>query len=106
MVRQHTVFAMVPPELGQKRHRLPRAPRDQFAVHPVHRVAESGALGAHFGWEEIAHRGVEGEPMGVEAVHELAGITVGARAARGVRFEGVAQHGQRLDVLEAHGPRF
>lgn len=44
--------------------------------------------------------------MGVEAVHELAGITVGARAARGVRFEGVAQHGQRLDVLEAHGPRF
>ncbi len=103
MPGQHTVFAMIPPELGQKRHRFLRPPRHQLAVHPVQRVAESHALGAHFGREQIAHRGVEGEPMRIEAVHQITGI---ARAARIAGREGVAQHPQRVGVLEAHGARF
>lgn len=53
-------------------------------------------LGAHVGWEQVAYRGVEGKPMGIEAADQF----------RVVELEGVLQHPQRVPVLEAHGPRF
>ena len=86
MGAQHTEFAVIPAELSEKSYRLLGALRDQFAVHPVQRVRESGSLAAHFGRKQVAHRDVEGEPMGVEAVDE-------------VTLKGVAQHPQRVLVL-------
>ena len=71
MARQHTVFAVIPAELGKKRHRLLGALRDQFAVHPVQRVRESGSLAVHFGRKQVAYREVEGKPVGVEAADEF-----------------------------------
>ncbi|CFS01238.1 Uncharacterised protein [Mycobacterium tuberculosis] len=93
---QHTVFAVVAAELGKKGHRFLGALRHQLAVHPVQRLPESGSLGAHVGWEQVAYRGVEGKPMGIEAADQF----------RVVELEGVLQHPQRVPVLEAHGPRF
>ena len=64
MGRQHTVFAVVPAELGQKGHRLVGALGDQFAVNPVQRVGESGSLAVHFGWEQVADRRCRGRTSG------------------------------------------
>ena len=86
MAWQHTVFAVIPAQLGEEGHRLLGALRDQLAVHPVQRMCESRSLAIHFGWKQIAHRGVEGEPLGIEAAHELV-----ARAPV-LLAEGVTQH--------------
>ena len=86
MAWQHTEFAVIPAKLGEERDRLLGALRDQLAVHPLQRVRESGSLAIHFGRKQVAHRDVEGEPVGVEAVDELAP-------------EGVAQNLQRIPVL-------
>ena len=90
---QHTVFAVIPAKLGKKGHRLLGALGDQLAVHPVHRVGESGSLAVHFRRKQVAHRDVEGEPVGVEPVDQLA-------------VESVAQNLQRISVFQAHGRRF
>ena len=92
--RQHTVLAVVAAELGQKSHRLLGALGDQFAVHPVQRLGESGSLAVHFGREQVAHRDVEGEPVGVEPVDEIR-----LAAGEAVRREGVAQHPQCVSVI-------
>ena len=62
---------MVAAQLGQERHRLVGALGDQLAVHPVQRVGESGSLAVHIGREQVAHRNVEGKPVGVEPVDEF-----------------------------------
>ena len=66
---------------------------DELAVHPVQRVGESGSLAVHFGWEQVAHRDVEGKPVGVEPVDEL------VARARVLLAEGVVQHPQRIPVV-------
>ncbi len=68
---QHTVLAVIPAELGKKGHWLLRALLHQLAVHPVQCVGESGSLAIHFGRKQVAYRGVEGEPVSVEAVDQL-----------------------------------
>ncbi len=66
MAWQHTVFAVIPAELGKKRHRPLSALRGQFAVYPVQCVGESGSLAIHFRREQVAYRVVEAKPVGVE----------------------------------------
>lgn len=92
MCRQHTVFAVIPAELGEEGHRLLGALLHQLAVDPVQCVAESGSLSVHFGREQVAHRAVDCEPVSVEPMDELAAIRV-------VRGQRVAQHPQRIGVL-------
>ncbi len=82
---QHTVFAVIPAELGKKGHRLRGALRDQLAVNPVQRVGESGSLAVHFGRKQIAHRDVEGEPVGVEPVDEFVARDPGRPAPKASR---------------------
>ena len=82
---QNTEFAVIPAELSEKGHRFVGALRDQFAVHPLQRVRESGSLAVHFGRKQVAHRDVEGKPVGIEAMNELT-------------FEGVAQNPQRISI--------
>ena len=91
---------MIPAQLGKEGHRLLRALRDQLAIHPVQRMCESRSLAIHFGGKQIAHRGVEGEPLGIEAADEL------VARARVLLAEGVMQHPQRIPVVQAHGRRF
>ena len=67
--------------------------RDQFAVHPMQCVRESGSLALHFGWEQVADGDVEAKPVGVEPVDEL------VAEARVLLREGVAQNPQRIPVL-------
>ncbi len=93
MAWQHAVFAVIPAELGKKGHRFFGALRDQFVVYPVQRVRESGTLAVHFGREQVAHRDVEGKPVGVEPADQL------VAEARVLRLEGVAQNPQRVLVL-------
>ena len=100
MVWQHTVFAVIPAELSQEGHRFLGALGEEFAVHPVQGVGESGPLPAHFGREQVAYRDVEAEPVGVEPADDL------IAGSRPVLREGIAQHPQRIPVLEPHGPRF
>jgi len=69
--RQHTVFAVILAELGKEGHRFLRALCDQFAVYPIQRVRESGSLVVHLRREQVAYRGVEGEPVGVEPADEF-----------------------------------
>jgi len=100
MPGQHTVFAVIAAQLGEKGHRLLGALGDELAVHVVQGVGESGPLRSHLGREEVAHRDVEAEPVGVEPADEF------VAGARLVRREGIAQHPQRVGVLEPHGARF
>jgi hypothetical protein len=93
MAWQHTVFAVIPAELGEKGHRLLSALRDQFAVHPMQCVRESGSLALHFRGKQVAYRDVEAKPVGVEPVDEL------VAEARVFLCEGVAQNQQRIPVL-------
>jgi len=95
MAWQHTVFTVIAAELGEKGDRLGGALCDQFAVHPVHRVGESGPLASHFRREQVAYRDVESKPVGVEPVHQF----VRPARARVVPVEGVAQQPQRVRVL-------
>ena len=101
MLWQHTVFAVIAAELGKEGHRLLGALRDQFAEHPVQRLAERGALAVHVGRKQVAHRDVEGEPAGVEPVDELvAGPSRGRRrrAAPAARRD---PRGPRTQILGA-----
>jgi hypothetical protein len=100
MLWQHTVFAVVPAELSQKGDRFLGALGDEFAVHPVQGVGESGPLPAHFGREQVTYRHVEAEPVRIEPADEF---VIGARL---LLRESVAQHPQRFLVLEPHGARF
>jgi hypothetical protein len=84
---------VIPAELGKKSHRLLRALGDQFAVHPMQCVRESGSLCVHFRGEQIAYRDIDGKPVSVEPADKF---VAGARA---LRSEGVAQHPQRVPIL-------
>ncbi len=102
MAWQHTVFAVVPAELGKEGHRLLGALRDQFAVHPVQRVGESGSLAIHFGRKQVAHRDVEGKPAGVEVVDEpVARPVLLAKASRNTRNASRSSQGPRTPILSS-----
>ncbi len=96
MMGGDAVFAVVTAELGQEAHRRLGSLRHELPEHPVHGLAERGALVVQFGREQITHVGVDGEPAGVEPADQLVG-------AGGVRVQGSVQHPHGVTVLEAHG---
>ena len=66
-----TVFAVIAAQLGEKRDRLLGALRDQLAEQPVSAWANAAALALHVGREQVAHRDVDGEPVGVEPADQF-----------------------------------
>ena len=94
MLMSHTVFAVIAAELREECHGLFGALLDEFAQHPVERLAEGSALGGQVRWEEVARRQVAGEPPGVEAADHV------VPAVRGV-YQGPHRH-QRFAVVKSH----
>ena len=97
MPLRDTVFAVVATQLSEERHRLLGALGDQLAEQPRHRLGERGALVAHVGREQVAGRDVDGEPAGVEPADQFVGPQR--------RVDRVAQHAQRVTVVESHAAR-
>ena len=97
MPLRHTVFAVVSTELREECHRLLGALVDEFTEQPRHGRGERVALRRHVRGEQVADGHVDGEPPGVEPPDQFFG------AERGV--DRVAQHAQRVTVVESHAVR-
>ena len=97
MPLRDTVFAVVAAQLREERDGLLGALGDELAEQPRQRLGERRALRLHVGWEQVADRDVDGEPAGVEPADQFVG------AQRGV--DRVAQHAQRVTVVESHAAR-
>ena len=89
-----TVFAVIPAQLSQERHRLFGALVDELAEQPRQRLAEHIELSAQIGWEQVTHRHVDGEPFGIELPDHIPGPQA--------RVDRVAQHPQPVAVVESH----
>ena len=94
MALRDTVFAVISPQLGQERHRLVGALVDELTEQPRQGLAESLELGSQIGWEQVAHRHVDGEPFGVELADHVHGPEAWV--------DRVAQHPQPVAVVESH----
>ena len=93
MALGHTVFAMIAAQLSQKGHRLLGPLVDELTEQPRHRLANAVALGRQIGRKQVAHRHVDGEPVGVELADQFLGPE---RVGRPRRAACAARRGRRV----------
>ena len=91
MLLAHSVFPMIAAELGKERDRGVGPLGHQLTEHPVHGLTEDRSLVVEVGGEQIAHAGVDGEPVGVELPDQLIGSVL--------RIERGLQHPQRVAIV-------